>query len=477
MKLEHPSGESNEMKDQLLATLQPLGQDHLLSFWEQLTEQEQSSLADEIQQIDLELVTSLFRGSEETPDWDSMARRAEPPAAVRLAAHDEQELAAMRRQGEQALQDGRVGMILVAGGQGTRLGFDHPKGMFPIGPISQRTLFQVLIDRLRAVGQRYGKRIPLYVMTSPATDAETAEYFAANQRCGLADEDLKIFCQGVMPAVDAQTGRILQQTRSSLALSPDGHGGMLAAFAGSGCFDDARRRGIDILFYGQIDNPLLQVCDPLLIGCHLATESEMTTQVVPKAHATERVGNVVMIDGRTRIIEYSDLPDDVAEMRDESGALKLWAGNLAVHVFDVAFLSRMMAESDHLPFHRARKKTGHIDEAGQQIDPAEPNSIKFEKFIFDLLPAARRATVVESAKEDSFAPVKNAAGASTDTALTAQKAMVERDRGLLGAAGVEVSEGVDVEINPLWALDAAEIAGKVTTSLKVDTPTYFRAES
>ena len=230
-----------------------------------------------------------------------------------------------------------------------------------------------------------------------------------------------------MPAVDAATGKILLNERWQLALNPDGHGGMLRALAVSGCLDDARQRGIQRLFYGQVDNPLLQICDPLLIGYHVLANSEMTTQVVAKRDPLDRVGNLAIIDGRTQIIEYSDLPETAARRRNPDGTLYFWAGSIAVHVFDGQFLERMAGQTDQLPFHRADKKSAYIDAKGDRIQPHSPNSIKFERFIFDLLPFASNPIAVEGAVEEVFAPVKNAAGASTETIETARAAMVARD--------------------------------------------------
>jgi UDP-N-acetylglucosamine/UDP-N-acetylgalactosamine diphosphorylase len=276
-----------------------------------------------------------------------------------------------------------------------------------------------------------------------------------------------------MPAVEVETGRLLLAEPGSLFLSPDGHGGMLAAFDRSGGMDDAQGRGVELLFYGQVDNPLLQICDPLLLGYHLLAESEMTTQVVQKASPLERVGNVAEIDGQTCIIEYSDLPDDVARRTNPDGTLWLWAGNLAVHVFAVEFLDRVSDQADVLPFHRARKKADFVDSDGQVVSSTTPNAIKFERFIFDLLPAARNAIVVESVAAEAFAPVKNASDAATDTAETARRAMIQRDTRRLRQAGVEVAEGVAVEINPRWALDADDVARKIQPGLQVTQATYF----
>lgn len=461
--------------DALLAKLKPAGQQHLLFFWNALDDAARRRLAKQIEDLDFELIDRLYHGGEEGPDWEKLAARAESPRAVRLdGSGSPHSLAEARQRGEQALREGKLAVVLVAGGQGTRLGFDHPKGMFSLGPVSGRTLFEILIDLLLAVRKRYAASIPLYLMTSPATHDETAEFLARHERFGLPEDDVRLFCQGTMPAVDAQTGRILLEEPGSIALSPDGHGGMLAALGKSGCLADLRRRGIEQLFYGQVDNPLIPMCDPATIGHHLLAGSELTTNVVAKAHELERVGNVVTLDGQLRIIEYSDLPEAAARKTDEQGRLKLWAGNIAVHVFDAAFLERMLGRDDALPFHRARKKVPYVDESGKHIVPDEPNAVKFERFVFDLLPMAENAIAVEVAKQDGFAPVKNADGEKEDTPAIARRMMIGQHARWLRAAGATVEEGIAVEINPRFALDAEELKQKIEPELQVRQATYFK---
>ncbi|MCA9222164.1 MAG: UDPGP type 1 family protein [Planctomycetales bacterium] len=456
-----------------LERLEPHGQTHLLAFWNELNAAERERLTQQIEAIDFAELAGLVHGHDEAPDWPALAARATSPPAFRL--HDEQPRFSAdeaREAGETALRAGRVGMILVAGGQGTRLGFEHPKSMFAIGPVSGASLLQILTERLRAISRRYGAAIPMYMMTSPATHAETVAFTDEFARFGLPAEDFRLFCQGTMPAVDLE-GRVLLAKRDSLAIAPNGHGGMVEALGRSRCLADAQSRGIDILFYGQVDNPLLQVCDPTLIGYHLLARSEMTTQVVEKRYPLERVGNVVEIDGRVQIIEYSDLPNEAAELRDETGRLKLWAGNLAVHVFDVPFLERVIEHPESLPFHRARKKTPFLAADGTRVEPNEPNSIKFERFIFDLLPAANHAIVVEVDPAEAFAPVKNANDAETDTPRIAQAMMVALHRRWLREAGAEAPNDVPVEISPLWALDAEDCRRRGVAGTKFDEPTYL----
>ena len=312
-------------------------------------------------------------------------------------------LAEARSRGREALAAGHLGVILVAGGQGTRLGFDHPKGMFPIGPVSGRTLFQIHIDKILATAQRHGVRIPLYLMTSPATHEETLHFLAAHDRFGMAAEDLRVFCQGTMPAVDAATGQVLLEAPDRLAVSPNGHGGMLAAFAESGAMADAQDRGIRQLFYFQVDNPLVDIAGAEFIGYHILSEAEMTSQVIAKRDPLEKVGNVVDVDGRLMVIEYSDLPDDIARKTNPDGSLAIWAGSIAVHVFDLDFLRRAKDQADSLPYHFAYKKVACIDAAGRRVEPAKANAIKFERFIFDLMPSARNAIVVEVDPASAFA--------------------------------------------------------------------------
>ena len=296
------------MKSQLEEKLNQYGQSHLLQFWDDLNESEQASLGQQINEFDFELIQSLFKDKQASGNqWAELAARAEVPPAITLKdfanreSYDE-----AHALGKSALEAGKLGMILVAGGQGSRLGFNHPKGMFPIGPVSDCSLYQIHFEKVLARSKQFGATIPLYVMTSPPTHEETTEFLAENNYFGIPESDVKIFCQGVMPAVD-ETGKLLLESKSKVFVSPDGHGGTLGAFVKSGCLDDAKSRGVEHIFYGQVDNPLIQICDPALIGYHLKSKSEMTSQVVRKNEPTQKVGNVVLVDDAVQIIEYLSL--------------------------------------------------------------------------------------------------------------------------------------------------------------------------
>jgi UDP-N-acetylglucosamine/UDP-N-acetylgalactosamine diphosphorylase len=462
------------MKDELLALLGPCHQQHLLAFWEQLDATQQASLSAQIRAIDFALIRRLYDGRDARSDLHPLLDRAAPPPAFRLdATQNPFTPEQARRRGNEVLAAGQVGLILVAGGQGTRLDFPQPKGMFPIGPVSHKTLFQIHVEKAVARSRRHDVRIPLYLMTSPATHEETAAFFAAHDRFGLPADDFCVFCQGTMPAIDAASGRVLLESPDCIATSPDGHGGLLAAVARSGALDDMQRRGIRHLFYLQVDNPLVDVCGPEFLGYHVLAGSELSSQVVAKREPLERLGNVIEADGKMMVIEYSDLPDDAAARRNADGSLAIWAGSIAVHVIAAALLRRLSATADGLPFHIARKRVAHVDSSGKRVEPKQPNAIKFERFIFDLIPLARNAIVVEVDRGSAFAPLKNAAGAKEDTPESARGQWSALHRAWLRRAGAEVPDDVPVEISPLFALDAEELAAKLPRGTRISHPTYF----
>jgi UDP-N-acetylglucosamine/UDP-N-acetylgalactosamine diphosphorylase len=472
-------------KQQLAAKLKPLGQEHLLRFWDELSEPSRQKLAAQIANIDFRLVDSLYRGKVDQPNWADLARRAEPPNAVRLNDRLNADAATplgsspnvARQRGVEALRAGQIGVLLTAGGQGSRLGFEKPKSLYPIGPISKASLIQIHIEKVRAIARRYGKRVPLYLMTSPITHDDTVDYLEEHNRFGLAKDDLFIFCQGTMPAVDAKTGKLLMEAKDSLFLSPDGHGGTVAALAASGAIDSMHQRGIEQLFYLQVDNPLAPICDPELIGYHLLAHSELTSLAVAKQEPQDKLGNFVMIDGRLNVIEYSDFPHDVAERRDAAGGLAFWAGSVAIHVFDVAFLERSLTLKDSLPFHVAHKKAEHIDDSGNVVEPNEPNALKFERFIFDLLPHAKNPIVIEYAEEESFAPLKNAPGAPKDTPQYVHRFMLNQSRRWLEAAGAIITGDAKIEVSPLFALDAEDMAQSIKPGRRFESSEYLTEKS
>ncbi len=448
--------------DDIMQRVARYGQQHLLQFADRLTEAERAELFEQIRATDFSVL--LSDPSLQTAEAGARAARAEAPRDVvrqpRTASERKLREAAAAA-GCRLLEQGQVAVVTVAGGQGTRLGFDHPKGMFPIGPRSDRSLFRIFAEQIAARQQRHGAAIPWYVMTSRATHDETVAFFRQHDFFGLDSTDVFFFQQGVLPAVDAATGRVLMDSRSSICLSPDGHGGMVAALERSDALRRMARQGIEHVFYHQVDNPAVVVCDPVLLGLHAERDSQLTTCVVRKTDPSERMGVLVSVDGRTEIIEYSELTADQAAATDESGEWIFWAGNTAIHVFRRDFLDDLASDASRLPLHQARKKVSWIDSDGQRVEPTEPNAVKFERFIFDALPLADRTLIVEADREREFHPVKNAHGSDSPEQVRAALIRIAKD--WIRQAGYEVADDAIAEISPLIALDAEELKQKLDT--------------
>ena len=461
------------------------GQGHLLRWWTELDAAARERLTAEIEAIDLDEIDRLnqelvFKEPTAAPAID----RVRPVEVVRLPATDAERTSRRRASeiGEAMIAAGEVAVVLVAGGQGTRLGFDGPKGTYPIGPVSASSLFQIHAEKIVALGRRHGRSIPLYIMTSPDNHEATTQFFEENERFGL--EHVRLFVQGQMPAVDRASGKILLAESGHVALGPDGHGGTLRALAAPGpngsasCLDEMRQRRISTLFYFQVDNPLVKIAEPAFLGLHRGAEAEVSFKVVEKVMPDEKVGVVVEVEGRPCVIEYSDLPPELGEKRTPDGRLELWAGSVAIHVFERAFIERIATGRAGLPFHRAIKKVPFVDGEGRLVEPREPNAVKFETFIFDALPMAERYAVVETDRATEFEPLKNATG--PDSPATVRQRMSDMFAGWLEGAGAKVTRRGDgsapfgIEISPLYALDAAELKEKLPAGLVVEAPLYLR---
>lgn len=465
---------------QLVDRLARHGESHLLRWWDDLDPAGRARLSRELAAIDLELVDRLVQELVRTeapaaPDPD----RVGPIDVIRLPRTDGERIKQRRvaESGAEALAAGEVAVVLVAGGSGTRLGFEGPKGTYPIGPVSGASLFQIHAEKIIATGRRYGRTLPFYVMTSPENHEATQEFFDANDQFGL--EHVRFFTQGRMPAVDRSTGKILLAEKGEVALSPDGHGGTLTALAAPGpdgspsCLNEMKALGVRTLFYFQVDNPLVEIADPAFLGHHRQAEAEMSFKVVEKVAPEEKIGVVVRVDGRPRVIEYSDLPPELAERQGPEGGLELWAGSIAIHLIELAFVERLAGGLD-LPFHRALKKVPYVDESGEIVNPDAPNAVKFERFIFDALPLSRAWSLVETSRVVEFEPLKNASGADSPSSVRRRMSDVFGD--WLERAGALVRRQPDgsvpfgIEISPLFALDAAELKGKVTPGMVVEGP-------
>lgn len=445
------------------------GQGHVFTFFDDLSEDEQAGLIAQACEIDLDeiesLVSNLIQSKGEGNE--AIADALEPADFVPLPENGDPELWAKAvEKGESALRTGRVAAFTVAGGQGTRLGYDGPKGTFGVTPVLKASLFQVFAEKILASTRLYSRPIPWYIMTSIINHEATVDFFKANDCFGLNSDEVHFFSQGLMPAVDSE-GKILLADKSNIALSPDGHGGALRALVRSGSIREMEADGIDVISYFQVDNPLVRCIDPAFIGFHIMTESELSSKMVPKAYAEEKVGVFCQQDGEALVVEYSDLPDKLATEVDAEGELRFRAGSIAIHIFNRAFVHRLGSGDDgaaKLPFHLAHKKVPYLAANGEPQSPSEPNAFKFEMFVFDALPFAANPTIIETAREDDFSPVKNAEG--IDSAQTCRDDQLRQFTRWARAAGLEITTDetglpeITFEVSPLFADNADRFASK-----------------
>ena len=453
--------------DVLKKNFEQAGQGHVFNYFDELDESSRGHLLKQAASIDLQALELLVEkhlnnngddSVEESP-LDGLA----PAPYVQLASHggDSDKWKEAHKAGVEAISAGRVAAFMVAGGQGTRLGFNGPKGTFPVAPVTKKTLFQVFAEKLLRSGKRFGVTIPWFILTSETNNEATIAAFREANFWGLDPESVHFIIQGLMPAVDYK-GKILMADKSTIAMAPDGHGGSLSALVRSGAVEKMAAMGIDCISYFQVDNPLARCIDPEFIGFHVLGQSELSSKMVPKAYAREKVGIFCLQDGTLKVVEYSDMPDAMQDEVDKNGSIRYNAGNVAIHLFDREFVKRVGSSGSdlRLPFHRADKKISFINAEGKIIKPDTPNGVKFEQFVFDALPVARNSIVVESAREDEFSPVKNAEG--KDSPKTCHEDQLRMFARWLTAAGetIETDENglpkLSFEISPLFAVDEAD---------------------
>jgi UDP-N-acetylglucosamine/UDP-N-acetylgalactosamine diphosphorylase len=451
------------MDTPLREKLKSIHQQNVLRFFDQLGLDSQKKLEAQLRALDLDHIAELAETQVREKAPLPLPKSIEPVKAYPREANAEHRALYQQaeQRGQELLRQGKIGAFLVAGGQGTRLGYDGPKGEYPVTPVKRKPLFQVFAEQLRAFGRDAGKSIPWYIMTSTVNDGPTREFFKQNNYFGYDAKDIFFFEQGMMPAF-SMNGEMLLGAKDSLALSPDGHGGSLSALNRSGALEDMRQRGVEHLSYFQVDNPIVHTIDPLFLGLHDLTGSEMSSKTIPKATALEKVGNFVIGDGKLQVIEYSDLPENLSLQTNPDGTLRFNAGSIAIHALRRTFIERLNQSGRlELPWHRAEKKVPYIDESGNEVKPDKPNAVKLEQFVFDAIPLAKNPIVYTTDRAEEFSPVKNAEG--VDSPATSKRDQIRRAARWLEAAGVEVATkngepDAVIEISPLFATSAQQLA-------------------
>ncbi|KAH8987335.1 nucleotide-diphospho-sugar transferase [Lactarius hatsudake] len=413
----------SESIDTLRARYDAAGQGHLFTFWPQLSQTEQAALTAQLDTLDIARVNHIYKKAIAAEKSAAAAEEAIEPlpqdASDTVTQHPER-AAEWRATGLAAVARGEVGVLLMAGGQGTRLGSSAPKGCYDIGLPSHKSLFQYQaerIARLQQVAQEEAGKpegsvvVPWYIMTSGPTRRETEEFFKTNAYFGLKPENVVFFEQGTLPCL-TMDGKVLLETKSRIAVAPDGNGGTRSVLS-------------DL-------------------------ESRKVLYVVPKAHPTEAVGVVARRGAKYSVVEYSEISAAQAAARDgTTGELLFRAGNIANHFYSTAFLRRVAAFEDDLAFHIARKKIPHVAlPTGAPVKPSSPNGMKLEMFVFDVFPHTERFAVLEVAREEEFSPLKNAPGTGADDPETSRRDLLAQHRRFLEAAGAAVKDGVEIELSP-----------------------------
>lgn len=438
------------------------GQGHVFTWWDELTSEERMHLYRQLTSIDLDLLKRLIEENLTAPR-STEARTLEPLPILRIPGTPEalEKHRRTRKEGEGIVRDGRCAVFVVAGSGDSDRDLHQAKGKYPITPVTGKSLFQLHTEKVLALRRRYDVDIPFFIMTSEDNHDETRAFFEENAFFGFPAEDLFFFSQAMLPMIDF-SGKLLMKDKGSLYMTPDGHGGSIRSLLRSGALEIMEERGIDYIFYFQVDNPLVKILDPLFIGLHQFSGAEISAKAVRKRKPEERVGVLGKVNGLPGVVEYSDLTKEEMYARDESGALKFYAGNIAIHMLNVPFVRALGAHPFKLAFHRSERAVSTIDEKGEPVSSGgKNNALRFESFVFDALRHARKSMILEVPREEEFAPFKTIEG--EDSAAECRRMVSRYYKTWLVKAGftVDPDENLMVEISPLFAVDAGDFVEKV----------------
>ncbi len=425
------------------------GQSQVLKFWDRLNADERDALLAQIERLDFDSLSRMQNLMANPP-----APEGGNPEAPNVVEWTPELYAEAKAVGERELRAGHVAVLVVAGGQGSRLGYDGPKGCYSIGPVSGASLFYFHARKIVALSRKFGVRIPFYVMTSEVNNAATVKHFEENDYFGIDKRDVIFFIQGLWPALDQQ-GKIILDQPGHIFMSPDGHGGTLTALLKNGCLEDMERRGIREVFYFQVDNPMVEIANPAFIGLHTLRNADISLKLCAKRDPYEKVGMVVVRGDRFGMVEYSELTDEQANRRTETGDLYFKYGSVAIHIFSLDFMK--LEANKAMPLHIAHKKIPVCQDDGTVVKPSSNNGCKFEKFIFDVLPDAKTVLNVAFDRNEEFSPVKNAEG--EDSPETCRRDLQAKWARWFVAAGM-ATPTVPLEIDPAYAMDAEDLAAK-----------------
>ena len=468
--------------DTLLASVskrcEAANQSHILTHLSDptISQSDKLSFLQSINDIPLEKLTSYLQGAldeeEKLKNFDPSNVKEEDviepfrgKAVASTNTTDASKLAELNEAhsiGMNAVANGQVAALLLAGGQGTRLGYNGPKGMYDIGLPSKSTLFQFMSQRIKKLGQLSGrgdKAIPFYIMTSPLNHAATTEYFTRHDNFGI---DVKFFPQGTLPAVTSE-GKMILETATSLAVAPDGNGGIYPALVKHGILDDMKRRGIKYIHAFGVDNALVKPADPTFVGYCIQQNADCGNKVLWKTSPNEKVGVVASKGGKPCIVEYSDISKEMSERKGTDGRLVFGAGNICNHFYTLDFMENVIVPNLGNMYHVARKKIPYYDEDTKEtVKPTSNNGIKLESFIFDVFPLSTNMAILDVERKEEFAPVKNPPGTNTDSPDTARALFSGVAKDWVTKAGATLVGDVDsdmCEVSPLTSYNGEGLEG------------------
>ena len=400
---------------EIKAELKKYNQEHLLNGYDKLDENKKQELLKQIQDIDFELMNYLYESTknETTTKQDEITPMDYLDKSKLYDDYKHYETI-----GKKAIQEGKLAAVTMAGGQGTRLGHNGPKGTYDIGLDSHKSLFELLSDSLKEEGRKYNVTIPWFIMTSKENNKQTVEFFEKHRFFGYQkDKNIFFFNQGELPMMDTE-GKILIGEDGMIKLAADGHGGIYEALVKNNMIEKMKQLGVEWVFIGGVDNCLVKMVDPVLMGIAIDKGVTVACKSVVKANPKEKVGVFCRRNGKPNVIEYTEITDEMAEAKDEDGELIYGESHILCNLFNVSAIERMGATP--LPYHMAYKKASYIDHEGNLIVPDSPNAYKFEAFLFDAFGEVDDMAILRVKREEEFAPVKNADSAGVDCPKTAR---------------------------------------------------------
>lgn len=471
--------------ENLKSLLSAHNQEHLLKYWPELSEKERENLESEIKKLDLAEIINLFERANDSSKviLDRLEEDLKPIPETHYEAVPsltQEKIDEYENIGFKEISLNKVGVLLLAGGQATRLGFGHPKGMYDVGLPSGKTLFQIQAERILRVQQmaqeNTGKdgKITWYIMTSEHTVEPTIDFFKTHNYFGLNEENIVFFEQGTLPSFDFN-GKIILDTKYHISCAPDGNGGLYKALKTQGILDDISKRGVEHLHAHSVDNILVKVADPVFIGYCKSKSADCAAKVVSKSYPTEAVGVVCRVNGHYKVVEYSELTDEAAERRNSDGRLTFSAGNICNHYFSTDFLLKICDYESKLKLHIAKKKIPYVDEHGIRQKPTVPNGVKMEKFIFDVFEFAKNFICLEVARDVEFSALKNAEAAQKDCPSTARQDLFRLHRKYVRQAGGIIEDNIDVEISPLLSYGGENLEELVKNEVFTISPFHLKS--